>query len=208
MWKLLARWGRAGGAAVALVFSITAAALAVSAVLVPGQFLASTPATTAATEPALKGTVVYDTLLPFTINAYGGALVCTGQLQNRVVKETTTQQLDFYYRVRGTSGPGTIGAITVSSFKGATLRVAYRTDGLGTVAPAWAVRSPTPGAQIQFFLMSQNTPPLSCAQHEESRFIMIKTTATGFHNGGYTSLNAAPFEIGVNEVAVVQTVQP
>lgn len=204
VWRFIAKWAGASGAAVASVFFMAAAALAVSALLAPGQFLAAT-ATTAATEPTLSGTVIYDTLLPFTINAYGGGLVCTGRLQDRVVIETTTQQLDFYYRIRDTSGPGAIGAISTNNFSGQTLRVAYRTDGLGTVAPQWVARAAAPGAEIQFFLL---LPPVSCALHQESQFMLIKTTVTSFRGGGNTSLNAAPFGIGVNEVAVVPTVQP
>ena len=103
------------------------------------------------------------------------------------MRSTRTRRLHFYYRVRNTSGSGAVNAIATSAFSGLPLDVAFRTDGLGTVPPRRATRSPPPGALVTFELTD---PPISCAQHQESRFILIKTTATTFKPGGMTELVA------------------
>ena len=174
-------------------------ALAVSLLLPPGGVLA-TPPTTAATEPDLPGVVVHDTLVPFTIKTQGGAVLCAGYLQDRVVRSTKSGQFHFYYRIRNTRGPGAIGRMVTASFATTALRVAYRTDGLGMVPPRIASRSIVPGALVTFELTD---PPLSCAQHQESRFILIKTSVTAFHPGGATRIFAT-----TGDEAAVPTVQP
>ena len=158
------------------------AALAISVLLPPGVTL-GVPPTTAAAEPSLAGLVIHDTLLPFTITTPAGALVCAGRLQDRVVRSRRTGRLDFYYRIRDTSGPGAIGRLATSAFGGLPLRVAYRTDGLGTVPPRFAGRTGAPGEWVIFYLTDL---PLSCAQHQESRFMLIRTPVTAFAAGGRT----------------------
>jgi len=185
MRSSITRWGSASGAAVVLMFSLAATALAVSILLPPGGSVA-VPATTAATEPSLAGGVIHDALLPFTIKSASGAVVCAGQLQDRVVRSNTTGQLDFYYRIHATTGPGAIGRTSTASFSSLPLRVGYRTDGLGTVAPKVAARSAAPGAQMTFSF----DPALSCARHQESRFILIRTPAKKFVAGGSTRVIA------------------
>jgi hypothetical protein len=184
------------------IFTATAA-FALSAFLPPGASI-PVPPTTAATEPDLGGVVLRDTLLPFTIKAPTGATLCAGQLQDRVVRSNKTGLLHFYYRIRDTKGPGMLARMSTSSFPVPALRVAYRTDGLGTVAPRMAARSAVPGTLVTFgFVTSPTVPPFSCAQHEESRFILIKTTTKTFHPGGITRIYTTT---GAN--AVVPTVMP
>jgi len=174
------------GAAVALMLFGVTSALAVSVLLPPGAIL-PTPSTTAATEPDLGGVVIHDKLVPFTIKAPNGPVLCAGNLQDRVVRSTTTGLFHFYYRIRDTHGPGAVSRIVTASFGMLALQVAYRTDGLGTVPPRIASRSIAPGALVTFELTD---PSVSCAQHQESRFILIKTTVKAFHAGGVTRIFA------------------
>ena len=175
--------GAAAGAL--MVLSVTAAS-ATSTSLPPGGNVPASP-TTAATEPDLAGTVIRDTLVSFTIKTAGGKVLCTGRLQDRVVRSTKTGRFHFYYRIRNTKGPGAINRIDTTSFAGHPLEVGYRTDGLGTVPPRVAMRSGAPGEVVTFELPD---PPISCARHQESRFILIKTDADAFHTGGKTRIVA------------------
>ena len=187
--------GAIGGGAMVLG---TAAALAVSVVLPPGGSL-SVLATTAASEPDLVGVVVHDALVPFTLKSATG-VVCAGNLQDRVVRSNRTKQLHFYYRIRDTKGPGAIKLVATLSFAVPVLRVAYRTDGLGTVPPRQATRSGGTGGLVTFTF---SDPTISCARHQESRFVLIKTPATAFTTGGTTRILATN-----GAGASVPTVQP
>jgi hypothetical protein len=176
----------AGAVGGALVLFGASEAMAISVVL-PSGTSRSVPSTTAAAEPDLAGGVIHDTLVPFTIRTLGGQVVCTGNLQNRVVMSAKTGLLHFYYRIRDTRGPGAVVRIGTSDFREFTLGIAYRIDGLGTVPPRVATRSPAPGASVTFTL---NDPAVSCARRQESRFIPIKTPVTTFRPGGVTRIIA------------------
>jgi hypothetical protein len=179
-----ARLAAAGGGG--LVLWSATVALAISVLLAPGASL-TVPATTAAAEPDLDGIVIHDVLVPFTLKALDGAALCTGKLQDRVVRSSKTGRLDFYYAIRETEGPGAVARIVTLPFGGLPLRVAYRTDGLGTVAPRVAARSVAPGVRVT---LEFTDPPLLCARHEESRFMVIKTETTDFRSGGETQIFA------------------
>ena len=157
--------------------------LAAPSGLLPGTSI-PVPALTDAGYPNLGGVVQYDQLVPFTLQDSNG-VQCTGNLQERVVLSNNTGDLDFYYRVRDTSGSGSVARISTSSFAGLSLGVGYRTDGLGTVSPTTADRSAAPGALITFDFTSH---PVSCAAHEESQFILISTTVTNFVSGGQADI--------------------
>jgi hypothetical protein len=156
-----------------------------TAVLLPAGANLPAPATTAAAEPDLDGVVVSDTLVPFTIKAADGAVLCTGQLQDRVVRSNKTAELDFYYRIRDTHGPGEVEQLATSSFENRLLRVAYRTDGLGTVPPTMVARSAAPGKSVSFNFTNQH---VSCARRQESQFIVIETGAKTFGAGSETQI--------------------
>jgi hypothetical protein len=163
------------------------AAMAASALL-PAGSSRKVPPTTTAVEPDLAGLVMLDELIPFTIKNAAGAVMCAGRLQNRVVRSFSTGQLHFYYRIRDTYGPSAVDRITTRGFGGLPLRVASRTDGLGTVSPRFAARSSAPGDVIRFTLIN---PVVSCETNVESRFILIKTPATWYKSGGATRIRAA-----------------
>ena len=170
------------------------AALAQSVLLPPGVNNLAVPSTTAAAEPSLAGLVIHDALLPFTMKTPDGAVLCTGQLQNRVVR-SKTGQLDFYYRIRDTTGIGLIWLLHASSFGELPLRVGFRTDGLGTAPPGLAHRG---GATVTFIFNRL----IQCGQ--ESRFILIRTPALTFGPGGSTWLSSGTTPAD----AVVPTVMP
>jgi hypothetical protein len=186
IWKLPRNAALAAALGGGLALLGAGAAMALSVLLGPGASLA-VPSTTAATEPDLAGSVIHDALVPFTIKAPAGGALCRGHLQDRVVRSTKTHRLDFYYRIRDTLGTGAVVGFQTARFGGLALRVAYRTDGLGTVPPRVASRSTGAGALVTFRLTD---PPVSCAKRQESRFILIKTPATTFKAGGATRIFA------------------
>src|SRR3954465_10144425 len=58
------------------------------------------PGTTAAAEPALAGLVIHDSLLPVSVSDGIGHVIFRGHLQDRVVRESGTGNLDFYQTLR------------------------------------------------------------------------------------------------------------
>ena len=94
--------------------------------------------TTVAARPELAGVVVEDVLRPFTINDASG-LVATGQVQDRVIRETASGTLTFSYRIiNDVSSAGPIVYFYPRSFTGFATDVDFRLDGLGTVGPSAA----------------------------------------------------------------------
>jgi hypothetical protein len=154
--------------------------VAVSAPLPPGGSIA-VPSTTAATEPTLAGCVIHDALVPFSIKTAAEEVLRAGNCRIGACGR--------HGRVGSTS---TIASVTLrgrepatAAFGGPPLRVSYRLDGLGTVPPRLATRGSAPGALVTFEMAD---PPVSCAQHQETRFIFIRTPATAFHAGGNTQI--------------------
>ena len=152
--------------------------------LTSGSSSIPVPALTDAGDPNLGGVVQYDQLVPFTLQDSNG-VQCTGNLQERVVLSNNTGDLDFYYRVRDTSGTGYVSNLSTRSFAGLSVGVGYRTDGLGTVAPTTADRDAAPGDLMTFDFSSH---PISCAAGEESQFILISTTVTSFVSSGQADI--------------------
>jgi hypothetical protein len=130
--------------------------------------------TTNAARPELAGTVMEDVLTPFSFSGV------TGTVQNRVVKESGTGTLDFYWKVNvDASATGTgVGALRLIDFGAANLTDGdYRIDGLGTVAPTTArVFNGTsyPTGAINFLFDSAVTAGT------ESRFFFLHTDATSY----------------------------
>lgn len=170
-----------------LIFVAAAPAAATSIYLSPNEDLA-VPSSTTASEPSLAGPIIHDRLVPFAFRDAAGGLVCSGNLQNRVVRSSITGRLDFYYRIRDTRGRGVINGIETSGFGGRTVRIAYRNDGLGTIPASRAFRYPEPGDVIVVGLHNAALLPLSCASHQESRFVVIRTRARLFETGGTTEI--------------------
>lgn len=179
-----------GGLGLAAILIVWGAASVVYAapLLAPGGVVAL-PGSTAAANPELAGVVLHDALIPFQIRAASGALLCQGRLQDRVVRSNRTKRLHFYYRIRDWAAvaplPGSISRIETIPFAGfGALRVDFRPDGLGSVAPRIARRSAAPGPLVEFDFRD---PPLRCGG-PESRFFFIETNASAFGPRGTTRL--------------------
>ncbi len=175
------------GAAVLLAGTVLGTS-AEAALIAPGSSTLLS-GTTVAAQPALAGTVLQDVLEPFTINLGAGSSV-NGYVQDRVVRETGSGTLDFYYRLFNGIDPcgctlssqGSIGVSGRSGFSGVTTDVNYRTDGLGTVAPSGASRTAN-GSDILFGFLSNPVVP-----GESSLFYFVKTNATAYNDLGTGTL--------------------
>ena len=154
-----------------------------------GQTFLDTPitGTTAAARPELAGTVVADVDTPFSLDGV------TGYVQNRVVRETASGTLDFYWRVvvdQNTNGGSNIRGLRLEDFGyGYMTDADWRIDGLGTDGPTIArLFNPTtyPQGDINFLF----SPDMN-AGGESSNFFFLHTGATAFaETGGYDVLNA------------------
>ena len=167
-------------AALALFAATQAGAVPVA----PGGAPVVLPGTTSAAQPDLAGVVLEDVVTAWSsaINPMYGFPGATGTLQSRVVRETSTGTLDFYWRldVDSPSYPSdiptqlTITGLDLANFlTGASFDANYRLDGLGTSAPADAF-SASPGSFT--FEMSHTTfgPPSS------SYFLLLHSNATDY----------------------------
>ena len=130
--------------------------------------------TTSAARPELAGTILNDVDTPFTLGAISGVV------QNRVVRETTSGTLDFYWRVilDPASTAGGVTAFRVGDFGYASLTDAdYRIDGLGSDVVAKArLFNPAghPSGDINFLFDS----PLPA--DTSSNFFFLHTDATNY----------------------------
>jgi hypothetical protein len=118
---------------------------AFAVILNPGQTVPTT-GMSEAQDPNLAGLVIEDTLQPFTMTVNGVAY--TGTLQDRVVEESSTGRLDFYYRIMLNNQALKDSGLVVerTSYAGVWTDVNYRTDGLGNSSPTSALRSNNGGA--------------------------------------------------------------
>ena len=125
--------------------------------LPPGSVSVPLPGTTSFAEPDLAGPIIADQLISFVglDNATGGIAI-TGTLQDRVVRETLTGNLDFYGHITITDFGNNVGAIDsigMGSFAGFTANANFRTDGLGVQGPNAASRS-SDGSEIAWYFES------------------------------------------------------
>ena len=173
----------------ALLLAATALATTAQAALIAPGSSTLLSGTSVALDPTLSGTVLQDVLEPFTIDLGAGSAV-NGYIQDRVVRESGSGTLDFYYRLFNGLDPdgctlpsgGSIGVAGRSGYSGFTTDVNYRTDGLGTVAPSGASRTAN-GNQVLFGFLSSPVAP-----GQQSRFFFIKTNATAYNDLGTGTL--------------------
>jgi hypothetical protein len=174
-----------------------------SVAVVPGAAPVALPGTTAFAEGDLGGTVESDTLIPFRIMSAAGALLFQGTLQDRVVRSSTTGTLHFYYRIRNTTSGlnGIIRSVQSRSFEFAPVTfVDWRPDGLGSVNPVVASRSPAAGPVITFGFNPMVNPLVGGM---ESRFFFVKTEAKNFNQMGQTRII-----LRTGESVLLKTMQP
>jgi hypothetical protein len=138
---------------------------------------------TAASDPALAGPIIYDVMQPFN---FGPSV--TGDVQVRVVRETGTGTLDFYWRaIDDANSGGDITALRVAGFGTTPLAADFRTDGLGTVGPNIARAFGGVNTGDVNFLFDTPVRP-----GESSNFFFLSTPATNFAPNGFYDLLCAP----------------
>jgi hypothetical protein len=150
------------------------------------------PGTTSALNPELAGLVLADTPQAFSINDSGS--IISGTVQNRVVQETGTGTLDFYWRVivddTVTASIG-VTAFRLGNFGYGNLTDAnWRSDGLGTVAPTTAeLFNPAidPGGYINFLFSGSGV-----GSGESSYFFFLHTDATAYADTAMYDLIGGP----------------
>jgi len=181
--------------ALALSFALFAAAEVGAVPVTPGGAAVVLPGTTSAAEPNLAGAILEDVVTAWAspIDPMYGFPGATGTLQSRVVRETSTGTLDFYWRlaVNPASYPSYIptqltltGLDLVNFLTGASFDANYRLDGLGTSAPADAF-SASPGSFT--FEMSHSTfgPPSS------SYFLLLHSNATDYAANAFATFGVS-----------------
>jgi hypothetical protein len=125
--------------------------------------------------------VISDRVVPFSSTAPASA---SGTIQERVVRETASQTLDFYYRIINSPGSAaTVTALSIQDFGRATVAAAWRPDSLGTSGALSATRDVT-GSNIEITL--QPIPPGG-----SSHFILLMTNATASNDQGTMQVGTA-----------------
>ncbi|MBV9849170.1 MAG: hypothetical protein JO250_05720 [Armatimonadetes bacterium] len=160
-----------------------------SAVPLPPGATVALSGTTVAAHPSLAGVVLQDTLRPFTLTG-GSAPPVTGTVQDRVVRENGSKQIDFYFRIEVSPKsspyhPRTMQVARITYAQGLRLDVDYRLDGLGVSGPHSARRA---GSVVSFQFAAPNIVAGSAGS---TRFVFIHTTGTAFHLGGKMQITDA-----------------
>ena len=139
--------------------------------------------TTSAARPELAGLVLEDVITPFSF----GALNISGTVQNRVVRETVSGTLDFYWRIRvdPTSTGGDVGAFRLTGFGyGNIVDADWRIDGVGaSPADTGRVFNPVgrPDGAINFLFTDHPVRPGDPAAGDTgSNFFFLHTDATHY----------------------------
>ena len=174
-------WLRAGFIAGAFVFASVLPSVAVP--LLPGD------STAIAGTPGAAGSVISDATRPFEIRNGTGQLLVSGNVQDRVVRLTSTGYLSFEPRIRDlvVTALGTgyyILGLKLTGYEDTTTDVGYSNTGSGTVGPNNASRDIS-GDEVTFLYPSSTLLPPS-----SSRFCFIETNAPGYHLGGRITITA------------------
>jgi hypothetical protein len=172
----------------------------------PGQTVAL-PGTTLAAEPNLAGTVVLDDVYSFDQTFSSGTYV--GSVQERVVRESGTGTLDFYWRVSNTGTPGVdanLGDFRIGDFNisAAPINLNYRIDGLGTTAPTSAERFSGIFQNYFNFGFADGIAP-----GQSSYFLLAETNATAFtQNASFDLTNVGESQVIFSGVQVSPAPEP
>ena len=181
--------------ATGLAFTALCQLQAVAVPVAPGAPTSALPGTTVAARPELAGTVLEDvsTHWDSAIHPLYGFPGAEGTLQSRVVRETGSGTLDFYWRitVNGPSYPSyvptllTIAGLDLSNFlTGAAFDADYRTDGLGSSAPVGAFASNSGSFTFEFG--SSTFGPGS-----SSYFLLLHSNATSYDQSALATLGVS-----------------
>jgi hypothetical protein len=141
--------------------------------LIPGSAVLL-PGTTVAARPELAGVVLVDQLVSFSVTIPTDQHI-TGMIQERVVRESGSGTLDFYWRVfNDISSLNNLGFFRLGQFITGSYDADWRIDGLGTVNPDNAFLFPGPLGDVNFEFTAGLAPG------EESRFMFLHTDATSY----------------------------
>ncbi len=154
-------------------------------VVTPGTTV-NLPGTTSGAEPFLAGTVLEDNVVAFSFAAdqSPNAALITGTFQERVVRETGTGTLDFYWRINSLTS-GSLGYLRIGNFNSAVFDANYRIDGLGVVAPS-SIHRFSGGAFDSYanFQFSDLSGGDTLFAGQESKFMFLHTGATSYAKTG------------------------
>lgn len=151
--------------------------------LSPGSGSVPLPGTTVAAEPQLAGTVIVDELIDFSFSAGIGLGDITGTVQQRIVRSSLDNTLDFYWRVMNdATSAGAIGSFRIGDFVAPEYNANWRIDGVGDLGPDSAVRFASPlDTYINFnFDVFSTDPADGLLPGLSSNFMFLDTTATAF----------------------------
>jgi hypothetical protein len=153
-------------------------------VLSGGGFTSTLPGSTAADRPELTGTLLEDTFTPFSF-AYGVGTM-TGTVQSRVVRETASGTLDFYWRISSNaSSPLGLPQFQVTNFVASFYDADWRSDGPGNTAPNLALLVGGDSThQVYFFFQDPAIGP-----GQTSYFLLLHTDATQYAKTAYYVVN-------------------
>lgn len=140
------------------------------------------PGTTVALRPELAGTIIADDIVsPFHLTLASGGVV-TGSIQERVVRETGTGTLDFYWKVNvDENSAGALSYFRIGNILGSSYDADWRIDGLGDVNPDSAHLfggSHTGQGYINFYFSD------GLGAGESSNFMFLHTNATDYAKTG------------------------
>jgi hypothetical protein len=172
--------------AACLAVTLAAGSTAGAVVVAPGMGSPLT-GTTSAANPNLAGTVINDNLIPWSITDGMGAVLVSGNLQNRVVQSTALGTLVFGPRltdiVYGAMGAPESLSLSLAGYGAGALDIDYRLDGPGEATFPLVARSATGDALL--FPALGGTPGFG-----SSLFLSILSTATDFGLGGLFTITA------------------
>lgn len=136
-----------------------------------------------------SGGVIRDSLHSFSIVNASRQVIVSGNVQDRVVKLTSTGYLSFEPRLRDlTVGPGGAGfyilGLKLTGYDDTTTDVGFASSGAGTVGPSTASRDIS-GAEVTFQYASGTLVPPT-----ESRFCYTVTNAPAYHLAGRITITA------------------
>lgn len=173
--------------ALATLAHTSAQAVALTEPVAPANFAdTALPGTTAAARPELAGTVLEDVITAFSFEGI------TGTVQNRVVRETTTGTLDFYWKVNVDRMEPSVGVVAfrlIDFGHGNLLDADWRIDGLGSVAPDTARlfnEAIQPTGSINFLFDT------AVNAGSQSKFFFLHTNATAYSQSASFDLLGGP----------------
>lgn len=138
--------------------------------------------TTVAAEPQLAGLVLQDELIPFSFASSVGSI--SGTVQQRVVRSSQDNTLDFYWRViNDTTSLDSVAFWRVGDFSSPEYNPNWRIDGVGDVAPVSANRFTDSFESYVNFSFGNGIMP-----GESSKFFFFDTSATNYDKSAFYDL--------------------